>query len=215
MTENPSITLLYTANLRGALHLLPQFFTLIQETRRAAAGPVFLLDLGDTCALDAWVCQATQGRAPFLVLDSMGYDAAIIGGGEEAPIPPFALRQLVQHNHMTMPVIIWQRPKALTKRGVSFTVVPGDAAPSDSGPALWIDRNAATLPEIGSSRPIVGDVPQGHLARVAMTWPDWIVQHADMLPLNAATPVNPTIAAVVELVESEARQQAHEQGGSP
>ncbi|MCD4685391.1 MAG: hypothetical protein K8S97_05605 [Anaerolineae bacterium] len=219
MTEISSITVLYTANLRGALHLLPQLSTLIQGVRRVAEGPVFLLDLGDTCAKDAWVCQATQGRAPFLVLDSMGYDAAVIGGNEQVPIPPSALRQLVQHNDMVMPVIIWQRPKTLTKRGVQFTVLPGivaaNATSSNEAPALRIDRGAATLPDVGSSHPVLGDVPQGHLAGIDIAWPAWTVQHAKLLALEATIPIDPSIAAVVELVESEARQQAQKHGGPP
>ena len=73
------MTLLYTAHLAGEIALLPRLFTLIGQERRAAAGPVILLDMGDTCAVESWVCRATQGRAPFLVLDSMGYDAALIG----------------------------------------------------------------------------------------------------------------------------------------
>ena len=95
MAEFEHVTLLYTANLQGELTLLPRLFTLIQQERRAATGPTLLLDLGDSCALSAWVCQATHGRAPFLVLDSMGYDAALIGGPERVPIPPSALRRLV------------------------------------------------------------------------------------------------------------------------
>lgn len=218
LTNISSIIVLYTANLRGALHMLPQLATLIQGVRRATESPVFLLDLGDTCAYDAWICQATQGRAPFLVLDSIGYDAAVIGGNEEVPIPPSALRQLIQHNHIVMPVIIWLRPKTLTKRGVQLTVLPGIAAESntlsDQEPSLQINREAATLPDIGSSCPVLGDVPQGHLAGIEIAWPAWTVQHAELWPLEPTTPVDPSIAAVVELVESEARQQTQTHGGS-
>ncbi|MEW6578797.1 MAG: hypothetical protein AB1435_06335, partial [Chloroflexota bacterium] len=89
-----TVTFLATAHLSGELRLLPRLFTLIHRERRSAQGPVVLLDLGDTCAVEAWVCRATLGRAPFLVLDSMGYDGAVIGGPEQVPIPPSSLRLL-------------------------------------------------------------------------------------------------------------------------
>ncbi len=88
------LTLLYTANLRGDVALLPRLFSLIRREQRAADAPALLIDLGDTCAVESWLCRATMGRAPVLVLDSMGYDGVVIGGPERAPIPPSALRRL-------------------------------------------------------------------------------------------------------------------------
>lgn len=207
------MTVLYTAHIAGNLALLPRLATLIQQARSTAPGPVFLLDLGDTCAPEAWVCRATQGRAPFLVLDSMGYDGAVIGGPERIPIPPPSLKQLV--GQMIMPVMVWNRTATLTRRGVSLCVAPGAAPDSGSTPTVRIDRSAATLPVTGSRSVTLGDVPQGHLARVDLAWPSWTVQAAQTLPLAHDTPVDPGVAAVVELVENEARYYAHEQGGTP
>jgi len=50
---------------------------------------------------------------------------------------------------------------------------------------------------------------------VDMVWPAWTVQSARRIPLAPDTPADPTIAAVVELVESEARAYAQQQGGIP
>lgn len=203
MTEFPTVTILYTANIRGDLNLLPRLFTLIQDHKQGLEGPAFLLDIGDTCAPDAWICRATQGRAPFLVLDSMGYDAAIIGGREQIPIPPLALRQLV--NEMIMPVIIWDRARSLTKRGVAVTVAPGNAGSSDSESTIRVDRTTDRQPVPGDTAVILGDVPAGHLARVELHWPSWTVREASIRALPPDTPIDPTIAAVVELIEAEAR----------
>lgn len=206
-----SVTLLYTANIKGDLHLLPRLFTLIQVVRRAAEGPVFLFDVGDTCARDAWVCRATQGRAPFLVLDSMGYDGAMIGGGEEVPIPPSALRLLV--GDMLMKAIIWDRTKPLTKQGITLTVAPGSAdVQADSGPVIRANRSSSALPAPHDSPPVLGDTAQGTVAAVKMHWPAWTVAEAYTVAISEHTPPDPTIAAVVDLVESEARHTMHGQG---
>lgn len=209
---NPAtITLLATAHIAGQLALLPRLFTLIRQERRQAQGPVVLLDLGDTCVADAWICQATLGRAPFLVLDSMGYDAVIIGGPEAAPIPPSSLRLLV--DQILMSIIIWNRPRTLTKGGLMVTVAPGIPNAPLTPPVLIVDRTSPMPPAPGTA-PVLGDVPQGYLARVDVAWPAWEVQAACLLTPDAHTPPDPTIAAVVALVESEARQFAHLQGDS-
>ncbi len=204
---------MYTAHVAGNLALLPRLATLIQQVRRVKQGPVLVLDLGDTCAPDAWICRVTQGRAPFLVLDSMGYDGAVIGGPEQIPIPPASLKQLV--GQMIMPVIVWNRVVTITRQGISVSVAPGTAVLPDDAPGIRIDRSASTLPETGSPVVTLGDVPHGHLARVDLDRASWTVQETHVTPIADDTPVEPTIAAVVELVESEAHYYAYRQGGIP
>jgi len=213
MAEFERVTLLYTANLQGELALLPRLFTLIQQARHAAKGPTLLLDLGDSCALSAWVCQATHGRAPFLVFDSMGYDAALIGGPERVPIPPSALRRLVAD--LVMPVVVWNRARTLQKRGVEFTLAPGNAPAPSGAPVVRVERTRTALPAVGDAAPVLGDVAQGELACVEMSWPDWRVQSATRHAVNAQTPPDPTIAAVVELVEEEARAYTQREDTTP
>ncbi|HEX3053237.1 MAG TPA: hypothetical protein VHP83_21440 [Aggregatilineaceae bacterium] len=198
----------YTANLKGNLALLPRLFTLIQQQRDDAL--VFLLDLGDTCSLDAWVCRTTQGRAPLLVLDSMGYDAAIIGGPEAVSIPVSSLRQLV--DTIMMPIIIWGRVVRLAKRGVSFNIASGEAVLPEGEPGVLIDRSTQALPARNAPFPTLGDVPQGQLARVELSWPEWTVLDARIVELSAEIQPDPTIGAIVELVEAEAHHYAQQRG---
>lgn len=209
MTGISTVTLLYTANIRGKLDLLPRLFTLIQREQQQATGPVFLLDLGDTCTPDAWICRATEGRAPFLALDGMGYDAALIGAREQVPIPPASLQRL--SDSMIMSVIIWQREKTLTKREITLTVAPGMPPPDQPG-VIQIDRSTDAQPAVGTTQPVLGDVAQGHLARVDLNWPDWTVTANRVIAITDATPADPTITAVVELVETEAHHYTHTQG---
>ena len=206
-----TLTLLYTANLCGELAILPRLFSLIRREQQAAQTPALLIDLGDSCVVESWVCEATQGRAPFLVLDSMGYDGAVIGGPERVPIPPSSLRRLA--GDVTLRFVIWNRTATLSRRGASVTVVAGSAPTPDDTGFVRIDRAAATLPDIGA-RPVLGDVPQGHLARVDIALPAWIVRATRLIELTPDVPADPTIAAVVELVESEARSYAQQQGGN-
>ena len=204
-----TLTLLVTANLRGDLHLLPRLFTLIEYEKRSIGGVSVLLDLGDTCRADSWICQTTRGRAPLLVLDSMGYDGAIIGGPEQAPIPVDSLQRLA--GQIAMPIFIWNRPRRLIKRRVAFTVAPGTSLPESTEPVLSIDRTRSTFPANGAM-PVLPDVPQGALLRVDVAWPDWIVEHVRLYPVSEATPPDSTIAAVVELVTNEARLHAQPRG---
>lgn len=203
MAEPLSITLLATANLHGNLALLPRLFTLIQHERRTSSGLVWLFDLGDTCALDAWICHATQGRAPFLVLDGMGYDAAVIGGPEQVPIPPSALRQLA--GQISLSFAVWNRVLRLTKRGITIHLTPGNPPLPDTGPVIRVDRSTAVLPVVGAASLTLGDVPPGHLARVDLSWPEWRVLSAQLIPVLPTTPPDPTVLGLVEFVEDEAR----------
>jgi hypothetical protein len=95
-----SLHILYTANLRGNLELLPRLYTFIKQLRRdvirfapededevmvchvqpPTPPRILLLDLGDSCAPDAWHCAATGGRSMLIALDAMGYDAANVTG---------------------------------------------------------------------------------------------------------------------------------------
>jgi 2',3'-cyclic-nucleotide 2'-phosphodiesterase (5'-nucleotidase family) len=213
LTDLSTVTLLYTANLRGDLALLPRLFTMIQHERRASEGLVLLLDLGDTCSVESWVCQATQGRAPFLVLDGMGYDAVLIGGPEKVPIPPPSLRMVAAS--MVMAVVVWNRARPLTRRGITVTIAPGAAPLPDRSPAIRVDRSTQALPDAHDPVVTLGDVAHGHLARVDLAWPEWTVQAARLLAVSPDVPADPTIAALVEFVESEARHYAQNRQEDP
>jgi 2',3'-cyclic-nucleotide 2'-phosphodiesterase (5'-nucleotidase family) len=207
------VTLLYTANLAGDLSLLPRLFVLIQRERQSASGPVLLLDLGDTCALDVRICRATEGRAPLMVLDGMGYDAALVGGPEQVSIPVASLQRL--RGQITMAVIPWNRHYVLTKRDVTITLAAGNVSSLGEQPVVFVDRSTAALPQVDDQVIQLGDVASGCLARVDIAWPVWTVKAARLVQISADTPPDPTISAVVEFVHDEAQYYSQQQGGSP
>ncbi len=176
--------------------------TVINQEKKAADGPVFLIDLGDTCSVEAWVCCVTEGRAPFLVLDAMGYDAAVIGGPELVPIPIPSLRKLT--GSISLALVVWNRIVKLTKRGITVTVSAGQAEIPDGHTGIRIDRRETVPTRDSDPWPVLEDVAKGDLARIDMAWPEWKVLAARKLSVTADTPVDPTIAAVVDLVEREA-----------
>jgi hypothetical protein len=211
LSDPAAVTLLYTANVGGDLRLLSRLFTLIRA-QRADNTLSLLFDLGDTCALESWVCRATQGRAPFLVLDAMGYDLALVGATERVSIPPASLRLLL--GQIMLCVMIWNRPRQVSRRALTVHLATGEVELPEGQPGLRIDRTADMLPELNTPVPVLGDVAQGCLARVDMAWPAWTVQSTRLLELTPGTPPDPTISAVVDLVESEARTYTQQQGGT-
>jgi hypothetical protein len=214
LTGTPSqFTLLYTSHLADHLAALPRLFTLIQSERRAASDPVFLLDLGDTCSPQSWICRATQGRAGLMILDGMGYDAAVIGGPERVPIPAASLQRL--RGRLVMPLIDWHTARELAKQGIRLAVAAGDATLPPGVPGFRVDRSKTGLPRAGAEAPVLGDVPGDTIGRVVVMWPEGTVDSADLLELPDDMPPDPTIAAIMELVEHEARLFAQQQGGIP
>ncbi len=211
MSSTQTVTVFTTANLRGATDLLPRLASLILRERRAAGGITLLLDLGDTCSPDAWLCRATQGRAPFLLLDAIGYDAAFIGG-EDVPLPPDAFRRL--RDRIVMPLFLWHRVSELAKRGYVFTFAAGRAALPPGSPGFHIDRQQQAPAATEARTIILGDVPHGHVAQTTIKLPDWTLVDARLLALDPAEPPEPTIAAVLELVTDEAHTYAQQQGGT-
>ena len=80
MAKPLSLTLLYTANIRGDLALLPRLYTFLQQLKGTERRSTLLLDLGTSCAESVWHCRATGGRSTLIALDGMGYQAANVEG---------------------------------------------------------------------------------------------------------------------------------------
>lgn len=75
-----TLSLVYTANVRGNLSLLPRLYTVMQTLQHPPQSQRLLLDLGQSCDADTWHCAATGGRSAAVVLDGMGFHAANVQG---------------------------------------------------------------------------------------------------------------------------------------
>ena len=196
--ETP-LTILYTANLRGELDLLPRLHTFIRQIK---AQPVddtddvtlcllqppaprrfFLLDLGAACAESAWHCAATGGRSALIVLDAMGYQAAWAGGYLSAKA-----HEKLTANWLGLHLVTgtqWQEPDSglRVQRGDSVRMVEGTLHLSP--PA----QGQVGLVHVGSAD------GNGRL----------VITGQGVLDLPASTLPDPTITATVDFVLSEAR----------
>src|SRR5260221_5233819 len=96
LTEPTTVMLLYTAALGGRVDLLPRLMTRIRQERLAHTGPALLVDLGRSCDVASWICEATDGRGMLVAMDAMGYDAFHIGPADSLYRQPSTVQQLRQ-----------------------------------------------------------------------------------------------------------------------
>jgi hypothetical protein len=75
-----SVSLLVTAGAGGDLAYLTRLYTLLKALKRGLPAPVYLLDVGGAWSAENWLCQATENRAPYIMLDAMGYTLAFADG---------------------------------------------------------------------------------------------------------------------------------------
>lgn len=195
--EKPlSLTLLYTSHLGGDIRLLPRLYTFIQRLKPARRQGVLLFDLGHACADEVWHCRLTQGRSMLIALDGMGFHAANVAGADGRQVEAQMTMGLVDEgqdwSYHIPPVI---------DRSITATVGPGDSAAR-----LQICLSAADETRIQGNVLYLGDVRAGQVGLVRVdlhSAPRIIASGVHDMP--AGTLPNPSLAATVEFVESEAR----------
>ena len=193
------LTILYTANIQGELDLLPRLYGHISRLKRGYEGRVLLLDAGNACADEAWHCEITGGRSTLLVLDAMGYHAANASGflTEEG-------RDKLADNLLKM-AVIGQGDHWLEK---DVLVTIGDVTPAQSHDMhIILAPDETTSLESRTLR--LAAVEQGQVGIVQVSSADGngrlaITEYTvEMLPVGILP--DPTIAATVDFVLSEAR----------
>ncbi len=199
--EKPlGLTLLYTSNIRGDIPMLPRLYTFMQRLKPARRQGCLLLDLGHACAAEVWHCRLTQGRSTLIVLDGMGYHAANVAG----TLDPISRRKVAAQ--MTMALVDdsqdwhYQIPP-VTDRGITATL-----RPQDPSARLQICLSPAAATKVQDNILYLGDVRARQIGRVRLDLhplPRLVAAAVHDLPPH--TPANPSLAAAVEFVESEAR----------
>lgn len=209
----PSLTILYTANLQADFDLMPRVFSTIQQVRQSlpdGGWPFVLLDLGGAWSADAWICRATENRAPYLVLDAMGYNVARADGLDRAGI--MGLQEAVQLRLLDDRMVYrWQW------QDMSVNIGPRGEKPAltwavPAHDETQIDQSADFF--VAEAGKVTLFSQQGELGMVQVTWPDMEAITARRIAFDDHTRPNPTIAAAIEFVEREARFYAQRNQGT-
>ncbi|MBL8154750.1 MAG: hypothetical protein JNM70_11250 [Anaerolineae bacterium] len=203
MDSNGRLRILYTANLRGRIDLLPRLHTFIRRLREGSDGPrTLLLDLGRSCDDAAWHCAATQGRSMLIALDAMGFDAANVSG----QLDP-AGHQRLQDNFLNLGLV--DETHSWDGGGVMAALSEGSIESAALSillrpfPMTRVEGRRLNLAEILGGQ--VGDATlQINHERVTLVES---VNHD--LPSTALP--DPTITAAVDFILSEARRFQHRQ----
>lgn len=226
-----SLSIFYTANIRGDLALLPPLYTFLKSLREDLAhfapedeGEVMLcavqpppartllLDLGDSCAPDVWHCTATAGRSTLIALDAMGYHAANVSG-----LLSLESRAKLAENLMGMALVDSEHPGEV--EGVLFTTLSPSVRPSAEsfGPQarLQISLSPDATTRLTGHTLYLARVEAGQIgtAYIGGTDSDPQLLADATFDLPANTPPDPTISGTVDFVTNEARFFAKRQGG--
>ena len=193
---------------------LPYVATAIRQARfnsdpTAPPQPTLLLDLGGAWSAESWVCQATDNRAPYLLLDAMGYALCRADGLDVGGI--LGMRDVVQmgmiddsvvhrwHSHgvevqvgapATAPAITWHRP------------------PQPATATTFFAQNDGTITLYQ---------PTGFLGKIVAEYPAMTIISAERLPLTTNRP-DPSITEMVKFVEREAsayQERQRQKGDKP
>lgn len=200
MDKPLNLSLLYTANLRGDLTLLPRLFTFMQRLIALAGSGSLILDLGMACDNAVPHCWQTGGRSMLIALDGLGYHAANIDGAIDARSRMLLDRQvtmaLVDSAHDWRP-----RLPQLVDDGILLTI-----RPSEKCARLQICLRPAERTRIDGNVLYLRDVRAGQVGAASLDLsrgPRLIDSAVHELPPD--TPPNPGITSAIEFVESEAR----------
>lgn len=175
----PPTILLITAHLEGRINDLPRVYTALQRLRRAVAEKCLLIDTGLAWSEDAWACQATENRAPYIVLDAMGYHMAFADGLNE-------------------------ESRAKLAAQVQVNLVAGDTAEIEG---IQLARDAQIqAPYLESGRLMLPLPPRYTI--LAVHYADGEILAVESHNIGADALPDATIAGTVEFVESEARYYA-------
>lgn len=178
------VEVLITANTAGDLAYLPRLYTALRELKTNCTGKVLLVDTGRAWSAQEWVCQATENRAPYLVMDAMGYDFIFADG-----LTPEAQERL--RGQVLAVLAAAEAAYRFENRGLLLV-----SDPALSEPQLEGDRLRLPLPP----KTVIGEVSLDLGIDSA-----WTITAVAWHHVPAATLPDPTIAGTVDFVISEAR----------
>ncbi len=206
------MTILYTYGLRGDLDVLPRLYSFLRQLQAhyreevvqvcsldpaQAPGRVLLLDLGESCAAEVWHCEVSGGRSTLVVLDGMGYDVTRVedAAAKRAKLGDSVRIALVdgENPHFIEDVVITAGNElgGFQSRPYGLQII---LAPADE---TRLDGSVLRLAAIRG-----GQVGAAQLTQIVGRWS--LATH-EIHDLPRRVLPDPTIAASVEFVISEAR----------
>lgn len=196
--------------MRGDLELLPKLYSFIRQLKAyysseavvqvcsldpaQAPGRVLLLDLGESCALDVWHCDVSDGRSTLVVLDGMGYDAARVADA--------AAKRDQMGGGIGIALVDADNPHA-----IDDVWLTADPRSGESHSGLQIVLSPADETQLDGNVLSLAAVERGQVGAAQLTQISgrWSLTSSDIHDLPRRTLPDPTIAASVEFVLSEAR----------
>ncbi|MDQ7027248.1 MAG: hypothetical protein Q9P44_17010 [Anaerolineae bacterium] len=197
-TQVHKLTILYTANLRGDLQVLPRLYTYLQKLKSETENPVLLLDLGHSCVADVWHCDVTEGRSTLVVLDGMGYHAANVADFLEA-----SQRDKLRNSMTTGMVDVHHSWRYHVPPVRDETIII--SAIETPALSLCIVAAPATKTQFNSRTLWLQGVDKGQVGFVEINVPALKIYSHAILDIPSGLKVDATIAAAVEFVEEEAQ----------
>lgn len=175
---------------------MPYLATIIRQERSQL--PTLLLDVGGAASFDNWLCQATENRAPYVVLDAMGYtlaraDALDVGGilGLRGTVNLFLTDDSISYTWRYQDIALNVGPVA---DAPCVTWTAPDWEPG-FGDEIYQQRDEGVL--------WIGE-PDGYLGKIIADYPAMTVTHSEKIPFVRKRP-DPSIVEMVKFVEWEAR----------
>ncbi len=191
------IPVLYTANLRSDLALLPRVATQLKHIRQQYGvnpPPILMLDLGNAWSDEQWVSQITEHRAPYIILDAMGYTAIYADGLDIGGI--LGLQEVVQAHLMNATMTYhWK------KRDMSLYIGNQGPLPRIS----WSPQPVSEHLYEHTSQHLTLYTPLQGIGHLEIEYPSLNVQTANYVPFDPQARPDPTIVATIDYVIGEAR----------
>lgn len=191
------IQILFTANLGADFELMPYLATLVRQARQPSL-PTLLMDVGGAASDDSWLCRATENRAPYIVLDAMGYTLARADGldvrgilGLRGTVSLFLTDDSISYKWRSKDVELNVGPVA-DAPGVTWTLPDWDV---DFGDEIYMQRDEGI---------VWLAQPEGYVGNIIAEYPSMIVKDAEKIPFVRNRP-DPSIIEMVKFVEWEAR----------
>jgi hypothetical protein len=188
----PTLTVLYTHDLRGDIHALPRFATLIQHAR-AQAERVVCVDLGGACDPSAWHCDVTGGRSMLAALDGCGYAAAYTDS-----LTPEG-RVVLNKAILSMQMVDDAHPARVG--GMAYQT----RRQSDSAADVTLYLRPAEITAFEGDLLTLAAIPRLHLGIMTVDIAARDIVHRETVPLTPHTRPDATISGVVDFILSEAR----------